>query len=166
MERAQITPQQHETIYRDQQGRRVDLATQRAEQYAEKRKEEERLAQEMEWGKGLVQRQQQELAKQRELEDAKGPLTRYRDDPTINQELKERVHFNDPLAGYVKQKQQRYALPQYRGPAPPPNRFNIAPGYRWDGVDRSNGFEREFMLARASKAAKEKEAEQWSIQDW
>jgi pre-mRNA-splicing factor CWC26 len=120
----------------------------------------------MEWGKGLVQRQQQELAKQRELEDAKGPLTRYRDDPTINQELKERVHFNDPLAGYVKQKQQRYALPQYRGPAPPPNRFNIAPGYRWDGVDRSNGFEREFMLARASKAAKEKEAEQWSIQDW
>lgn len=53
----------------------------------------------------------------------------------------------DPMAEYfnsIRDKaEQEVAVrtgkppkPRYRGPAPAPNRFGIAPGYRWDAIDR------------------------------
>jgi pre-mRNA-splicing factor CWC26 len=63
-----------------------------------------------------------------------------------------RINWDDPARHFVdslKVKPQKYRVP--------PNRFNIQPGSQWDGVDRSNGFERRFLLAESRRHA-EREA--------
>jgi pre-mRNA-splicing factor CWC26 len=52
-----------------------------------------------------------------------------------------------------------------RGVAPPLNRYNIRPGRHWDGVDRSNGYEKQMFKQRNEKAAREAEARAWAMSD-
>ncbi|KAF3767471.1 hypothetical protein M406DRAFT_288544 [Cryphonectria parasitica EP155] len=155
---------EEETYYRDATGRRVDVSMKRAEarRAALEAEEKERMKEEM--LKGEVQLE--EARKRKEvLEDARGmAVARTADDEEMNRELKEQRRWNDPMARFLDAEEERAGpktsaggvdekgskkasrKPVYKGPAPP-NRYGIRPGYRWDGVDRSNGFEAERFKA-------------------
>ena len=143
-----------ETIYRDATGRIINVAMKRAE--ARKKAEEEavKAAAELEAQKGDVQRAQREKRKA-ELADAKlMPVARFVDDMEMNEELKAKEVWNDPAAQFLTKSKGGRSVsgkPLYQGPADP-NRYGIRPGHRWDGVDRGNGFEKEYFAARNRRA--------------
>ena len=94
---------------------------------------------------GIVQNAQAgEL--QRQLDLAKElPLSRYQKD--IVDQKRQRADY--PMAppsqsSEIEQVSKYTGIPTYKG-AFPPNRFDIAPSYKWDGIDRSNGFEAKWL---------------------
>ena len=143
-----------EVVLRDATGRRVDAAMRRAEMRraaAEAEKAEEMRRRAL---KGEVQLEQ--ARKRREqLEDAAlMPLARGKDDEGMNAEMRAQERWNDPMAQFLggtdakdgSRKGAKGRRPVYKGAAAP-NRYGIRPGYRWDGVDRGNGFEAERFKA-------------------
>ncbi|KAI7865747.1 Pre-mRNA-splicing factor of RES complex-domain-containing protein [Mucor mucedo] len=159
-----------ETVYRDNSGRKVDPKVKRAEEARLRKEEIEKEARRMEWGKGLVQRKEVEEERRRLNEEKDKPMARYADDQDLNDEMKERERWNDPAAGFLtkktgkKSKGKRLVRPSYKG-AWKPNRFMIAPGYRWDGVDRSTGFEDIFLLQQNQSKSRAAEAHAWATED-
>ncbi|KAI9826124.1 MAG: Pre-mRNA-splicing factor cwc26 [Thelocarpon impressellum] len=140
-----------ETIYRDASGRIINVAMKRAEARKKLEAEEAAAAAALEAQKGAVQLAQRS-EKRQALKDAKYiPVARTADDADLNAELKAQDRWNDPAAGFLESKRGASksvsGKPLYTGPFVP-NRYGIRPGHRWDGVDRGNGFEKEYFAAR------------------
>ncbi|KAL1919379.1 uncharacterized protein VTP21DRAFT_2072 [Calcarisporiella thermophila] len=171
-----------QTVYRDASGRRVNVETLEAERLAKQRAEEEKKLAQLEANKGEVQKREAEERRARMMEFKDVPLAIYKEDKVLNEKLKEEERWADPMLPYLMKKKNKKkkkkskkdgdrddedvpAKPAYKGPIGPPNRFDIAPGHRWDGVDRSNGFEREYFARMAENKWKEAEAYKWSVED-
>jgi pre-mRNA-splicing factor CWC26 len=177
--RSKLSGKELETTYRDATGRRLDPMLKRAEIRAqqEQREQAEREAK-------IAEEQRQKdlrtgLAQRRAQEDARLALQRQgaqnfantKDDEEYNEVLKERERWDDPAAAFLskefKEKKgkkggRRFGrnVPVYMGAAPP-NRFGLRPGYRWDGVDRSNGFEKLWFQKQNEKRAYQEEWDRW-----
>jgi len=152
-----------ETIYRDASGRIINVAMKRAEARKKAEEEERKKLDKEKAARGDVQNAEAAKRKQA-LQDAKTmTIARYADDAELNDELKERGHWNDPASGFLRKKKAGRSItgkPLYNGPFQP-NRYGIRPGHRWDGVDRGNGFEKQWFDSRNRKANVEKLEYQW-----
>ncbi|GAB1318848.1 Pre-mRNA-splicing factor cwc26 [Madurella fahalii] len=159
----QQAQEEEQVILRDATGRRVDASLRRAEA-RRAAAEAERAAQAKErLLKGDVQVAAARARREQLEEAALMPLARGKDDAEMNEAMKRAERWNDPMAEFLvdDDKGDRGGAwarggkgaggkgmrrPVYKGPAPP-NRYGIRPGYRWDGVDRGNGFEAERFKA-------------------
>lgn len=160
------TAEQMETVYRDSSGRKIDTKAAKAEAARLKREQQEQEAKRMEWGKGIVQREEREKERREMVAERGKGFERRRDDVALNEELKDQMRWNDPAAAFIsKSRTKGPKKPEYQGPPPPPNRFGIKPGYRWDGVDRSNGFEKKLFQKQNERQRKGLEAYQWSVDE-
>lgn len=157
-----------ETIYRDASGRIINVAMKRAEARRaeeEKREKEERAREAL---MGDVQRQDRADRKQ-ELQEVRAmPVARTIEDESLNDELRARGRWNDPAAGFLTKQAGPGASvtgkPLYAG-AFQPNRYGIRPGHRWDGVDRANGFEKDWFTSRNRKERNAALDYQWQMDE-
>ncbi|KAJ5116876.1 Bud13 [Penicillium angulare] len=159
---------EQETIYRDASGRIINVAMKRAEARRAEEEKRQKEEQEREAQMGDVQRQQRETRRQ-ELQDIKAmPVARTIEDEALNDELRDRDRWNDPAAQFLTQKKGPGASvtgkPLYQGSAQP-NRYGIRPGHRWDGVDRANGFEKDWFASRNKKSRIETLEYQWQMDE-
>lgn len=175
---------EQETIYRDASGRRIDVSQRRAAARAEQVAKEAAEKQARDAAMGEVQLRARADAK-RELDEAKFlTLGRTADDEDLNRQLRAEVRWDDPMAAYMAERAAERQPARsgrdasndgggggggakrrvYLGAAPP-NRYGIKPGWRWDGVDRGTGFEREWFQARGRKTRNENLEYQWAYDE-
>lgn len=172
-----------ETFYRDATGRRVDVSEKRAEARRAAAAAEDEARKRKEALRGEVQVREAE-ARRAALEEAKGmDFARRADDVEMNDELRGQLRWNDPMAKFLEAEEttgwgmggkgkgpaagaggRSSRRPVYKG-ACPPNRYGIKPGYRWDGVDRGNGFEAERFKALNRRERNKDLSYQWQMDE-
>eukprot|EP01127_Copromyxa_protea_P013786 TRINITY_DN3734_c0_g1_i2.p1 TRINITY_DN3734_c0_g1~~TRINITY_DN3734_c0_g1_i2.p1 ORF type:complete len:495 (-),score=134.31 TRINITY_DN3734_c0_g1_i2:1-1305(-) len=146
------------TIYRDRRGKVLSGLTQMIAQ--EEGTKYEDASTEFDWGVGKIDRAKEAEQKALEEEESgRGFHAVYADDERLNDHKKEQDRFGDPMLKMVKESSQKKktTLRLYKGWIPS-NRYGIRPGWRWDGIDRSNKFEeRLFKLKNQQEDDRERE---------
>ncbi|UZJ56532.1 hypothetical protein CBS101457_005852 [Exobasidium rhododendri] len=155
-----------ETVYRDATGRIIDIKKDDEDRKRARKNEERREREKKDWNKGQVQLDRAREARKREEEEKHTSFARYSNDERMNKELREIERSSDPALGFLTRKQANKGpqQPTYKGSFPP-NRFKIRPGYRWDGVERSNGFESKFFQMKHQRGQRQEEMDAWGKED-
>jgi len=164
---AEATGKGAETVYRNRDGGRVTREEWlESKQKHRKKRPSEYPEQELEWGGGLKQQVNREEEQAELSRIAAQPFARYEPDEKYQEELRSKKDWHDPMkqdAAEDAAAQVRAARgPRQEKPVCPHmpwlNRFDIRPGYRWDGKIRTNGFETKLIEANNMKEYQRQEA--------
>lgn len=160
------------TVHRDRKTGKIRNLEEEEERQQKKREEEEKNKEKYSrWGRGLVQVENRDQQIKEQLYEMSKPLARYADDEDLEKYLKEQEREGDPMLAYIRKKKKKKAAdagevekPQFEGFFAP-NRYGIRPGHRWDGVDRSNGYEKKWFEVQNAKKAVLEDSYKWSTED-
>jgi len=149
-----------QTIIRDRHGRKLTMLNQLIAQDKGYKLEDEDTN--LEWGVGKVDKKKKQ-EKEKIIVD---PNTGYKGstlkEEALNEDRINELKWGDPMQQYLEKKEKKKRKKkenivdddQYQGTFPA-NRFNVRPGKDWDGIDRSNGFEKEWFKKQNEKKARE-----------
>lgn len=169
-----------QTVYRDKSGKKVDALNEYMKQQTAGEAMKTQLEEvQYEWGKGSVQKQDIVDAQQELLAISAEPFARTADNPRLEAHRKAIIRDGDPMAAFLAAKNQSTKSEStqseagvavkkrlvYSGPTPTPNRFGIRPGYRWDAVNRGNGFEHKMLTRMNDKNSLKEDEYKWSVSD-
>jgi len=158
-----------QTVYRNREGAKIGREEWVEQQKKKKKKRvSEYPEQELAWGGGIQQTANKE-AEMKEVERiAAQPFARYQPDEKYMEELKGRQDWNDPMRKFEEEKEEAKEREELKVTpkcphAPWSNRFNIKPGYRWDGKVRGNEFEKKWLEAQNGREFKQREKWKWEM---
>ena len=96
------------------------------------------------------------------------PFARYEVTSKRDEEMQRKERFGDPMLKLKKGEKGKNigtisrSKCKFEGTS---NRFNIQPGERWDGVDRANGYEKQYLQRQIQRKNDDQERYKWRTQE-
>lgn len=166
-----------ETVYRDAAGKRLtakendeDESTGMVMDQQQQQKEQQRAL-----NKGRVQKELEQRHREESLALQHATFARHVDDAALEASRQRAIRAGDPMAKFTetsttamttkKDAESARQRPVYKGPPAKPNRYGIRPGFRWDGVDRGNGFEDKLLAKQFEKQHTQEQAYRYQTAD-
>jgi pre-mRNA-splicing factor CWC26 len=157
-----------QTIHRNKTGKKINIKEENEKLVNEKLIKDQTEIAKMKWGQGLVQNNDIASKAIKLKSQTDQPFSNYTDDYQLNSELKNTRRWGDPISllNHHHQTNQINSsnTKMYTGNIPI-NRFNVRPGYRWDGVERGNGFEKKFIEYQNEQTVFKENFHKWSTED-